>query len=251
MEVTNIKQTIEQLKASIFERICHRTLLQYTGTPFIHEKHLFFLLLPFLNGERWDEQVNEGAVTVGIIHASLFEHEKIDEFHATSKTQQLTVLSGDYYSGKYYEILAYSGNINLIRQMSKAILTRCENQIKIYEPNIWTLEEWFETLSILETRLIETFYNVYNFTNYVQIMKNSLLICRLQEELQFLLQKNESPFIKKMNEANVKNELLETIIQQEIDTLIQNLDDLTHSSNLRGELKQYILNQVAVSQERF
>lgn len=245
MDLTSIKNSIEQFKTSIFKHIRHRTLLQYTGNPFVHEKHLFFILLPFLNGEKWDEQMNEGAVSVGIIHASLSEHEKIDEYNATSKVQQLTVLSGDYYSGKYYEMLAYSGNISLIRQMSEAIIKRCEHQMKIYEPNNWTVEDWFNTLLTIETLLIENYYKIYNFTQYKEIMKNSLLIRRLQEELRNLQQGNDSTFIKKMNEVNEKNRSLEKIIHNEIDTLISELHDAVHSSILKDELKQYIMNEVA------
>lgn len=247
MDVMSIEKTIEQFRDSIFKQIYHRTLLQYTGNPFIHEKHIFFLLLPFLNGEKWDDQLNEGALSVGIIHVSLSEHEKIDEIDATSKSQQLTVLSGDYYSGKYYELLSASGNIHLISQMAKAVIVRCEHQMKIYEPNILTVEDWFETLKTLETELIESFYNAYNFTEYVQIMKNTLYIRRLQEELQSLKQGNDSIFVKKMKEANEKEqkESLEKVIQLEIDTLINRLNSMIHSSGLRNELKQYILNQVA------
>lgn len=247
MEEMNIKKTIEQFRNSIFKQIYHRTLLQYTGNPFIHEKHLFFILLPFLNGEKWDDQLNEGALSVGIIHVSLSEHEKIDEIDATSKSQQLTVLSGDYYSGKYYELLSSSGNIHLIFQMAKAVIVRCEHQMKIYEPNILAVEEWFETLKTIETELIESFYKAYNFTEYVQVMKNALYIRRLREELQNLKQGNDSIIVKKMNEANEKEqkESLEKIIQIEIDTLMNRLNSIVHASNLRDELKQYILNQVA------
>lgn len=253
MNGTNIQKTIEQLKSNILEQINHRTLLQYTGHPFVDDKYMFFLLLPFLNGEKWDEQLNVGALTVGIIFVSLSEHEKIDEYNATSKIQQLTVLSGDYYSGRYYEILSYSGNIKLIRQMSKAIINRCEQQMKIYEPNIWALEEWFETLSSIEAGLIESFYNIYDFAQYVQIMKNALLISRLQEELQNLLQGNETIFAKKMKEANERelNTPLEWVLEKQINTLMNQLQAIVDSSNLKDELKQYIIGKVAYSHERF
>lgn len=253
MNGTNIQKTIEQLHSNILEQINHRTLLQYTGHPFIDEKYMFFLLLPFLNGETWDEQLHEGALTVGIIFVSLAEHEKIDEYNATSKVQQLTVLSGDYYSGRYYEILAYSGNIQLIRQMSKAILKRCEQQMKVYEQNVWVLEEWFETILSIETELIESFYKVYGFAQYIPIMKNTLLIRRLQEELQNLLQGNESIFVKKMEEANVKevDVPLEMVLEKQINTLMNQLKTIVDSSNLKDELKQYIIDKVAYSHERF
>lgn len=250
MDGTNIQQKIEQLRASIFEAIKHRTLLQYTGNPYIKENHLFYILLPFLNGEVLNDEQYEGAVTVGIIHASLEEHEKIDENNATSKIQQLTVLSGDYFSGKYYEILANSGNIPFIRELSKSILSKCEYQMKVYEQDNPTVPEWIDILSSIESIVIECYYKFYGHTSYDRIMKIALLIRRLQEELHGFEQGKESTFMIKMNAANKgtgNNKTLEAIIQREIDTLKSNLQAVLDSSNLKDDLKQYIIGQVAHS----
>ncbi|WP_052344360.1 heptaprenyl diphosphate synthase component 1 [Bacillus ndiopicus] len=183
MHATNIQKAIQQLKESIFVRVRHRALLQYTGAPVVDENQLFFLLLPFLNGEPWHEGLQESATTVGIVQASLFEHDKIKEKDAISKEQQLTVLSGDYYSGRYYEILAHTGNIVLIQKLAQGIVERCEQEIAAYEHTYRTMEQWVNNLSLIETAIIRKFYEAHGFNKYSAVMVHALTIQRLQNEM--------------------------------------------------------------------
>ncbi len=249
MDATYIQGSIEQLKTNIFMHVRHRTLLQYTGTPVLNENQLFYLILPFLNGEKWSEYIDISAITVGIVHASLYEHDKIHETNATTKEQQLTVLSGDYYSGRYYEILAHSGNITLIRQLSEGIVNRCEHQIKVYESNETSLEQWFDTISVIQTELIRRFYQVFNFEQYSSLMHTGLLLLQLKEEARHLQQGHETSFIKKMIESVMNEEKsLEQYLLEKIDMLQDLLHEYLQSSTfLNDDLKRYIKHQVEFS----
>ncbi|SOC20096.1 heptaprenyl diphosphate synthase [Ureibacillus xyleni] len=244
MDATYIQESIEQLKTNIFMHVRHRTLLQYTGDPVLDENQLFYLLMPFLNGEKWNEQIQKSAITVGIVHASLSEHDKIDEKNATSKEQQLTVLSGDYYSGRYYEILAQAGNIPLIKQLSEGIAIRCEHQIKVYETNSLTLNDWYETISVVQTELIKRFYQVYGFEQYSTFMHTSLLLLQLQKELHYIQKGNKSLLQEKMIESATKEgQPFELLLQQKIDDLKDLLHEYLRSSTIKDELKLYIEQQ--------
>ena len=103
MIAAQINNEVQALKLNIYNEIHHRILLKNTGIPFLKDEQLFFMLLPFLQGEKYDDVMKACVSSVGIVHASLEEHEKIKELSAEDKEQQLTVLSGDYYSGRYYE----------------------------------------------------------------------------------------------------------------------------------------------------
>lgn len=246
MDATYIQQSIEQLKTNIFLHVRHRTLLQYTGNPVLDENQLFYLLLPLLNGEKWNEQTDESAITVGIVHASLFEHEKISEKNAVSKEQQLTVLSGDYYSGRYYEILARSGNISLIRQLSEGIANRCEHQMRVYESKQYTIQKWYEAISVIQTELIKRFYQVYQFEQYSVYMHTGLLMLQLKKELLNLQKGEPSRLFKKMIESISEDEFsFEQMIQNEIESLKRLLNEYLQSSVLKDELKLYIKQQEA------
>lgn len=248
MDATYIQQSIEQLKTNIFMHVRHRTLLQYTGTPVVNENQLFYLLLPFLNGEKWNKQIDESAITVGIVHASLYEHEKINEKNALNKEQQLTVLSGDFYSGRYYEILARSGNISLIRQLSEGIVSRCEHQMKVYESNQYTIDQWYETISVIQTELIKRFYQVYKFEQYSAFMHTGLLLLQLLEEYRHLQQGKPSILFKKMIESAEDEKLFESMIENQISSLKNLLNEYLQSSNiLKDDLKLYIKQQIALN----
>ncbi|RHW39320.1 heptaprenyl diphosphate synthase [Lysinibacillus yapensis] len=246
MNATYIQQAIEEFKNNISLHVRHRTLARYTGLPVSDESQLFYLLLPFLNGEQWDGQLEESAITVGIVHASLNEHDKIDEKNATSKEQQLTVLAGDFYSGRYYEILARLGNIPLIRQLSEGIAIRCEHQIKIYESTHYTLEEWYQSISVKHTELIKRFYQVYQFEHYTTFMHTNLLLLQLQKELQQLQNGKPSNLFMKMGESVSNDEkLLELKVLEEINSLRRLLNEYLQSSTfLKDELKLYIQQQL-------
>lgn len=240
MSATAIKQSIKQLQSNIFMHVRHRALLQNVGEPSLKQEQLFFIQLPFLNGEPVNEERNISATTVGIVHASLCEHEKIRELDATSKQQQLTVLSGDYYSGRYYQLLAQTGNITLIQKLSKGIVNRCEQQIKLYEPVQRSVNEWIDSLSVIECELIEQYYEVYGFTSYIQLMKKTLTYLRLKEDLQ-LLQSGEECFLRKVFLIeNMISELVLTELQQELMKRQNELQELVKHTSLQQELKQYI-----------
>jgi len=85
MNATYIQNSIAQLKTEIFMDVRHRTLQKYTGLPVLDENQLFYLLVPFFNGEEWQQEEREAAITVGIVYAALAAHDHIKELNATSK----------------------------------------------------------------------------------------------------------------------------------------------------------------------
>lgn len=244
MNATFIPQETEQLKMTILERIQHKTLLKYTGTPLINDNQLFFLLLPKLNGELWDDNTAIGATTVGIVHASLAEHDKIKALNATSKAQQLTVLSGDYYSGRYYEILAHAGNIPLIRKISEGIVSRCEHEITVYHYDNRSVTDWIHSMATIDTVLIERFYEVYHYEKYIPIMKEALTIARLKREFS-LYETGQQTVFSLMMQKSINPASLPDTIQHEIKTRTDKLQALVAASSLNEELRQAILKLVS------
>lgn len=244
MDATTIGQAVGQLKTYILDNIQHNTLLKYTGTPLLNEKQLFFLLLPKLNGEVWTEETTTSAMTVGIVHASLAEHDKIHEINATSKEQQLTVLSGDYYSGRYYQLLAQTGNIELIRKLSEAIVDRCEHEITVYEKEGRDFHDWVQALTVIETALIERFFYVYRFDGYREVMQETLTIARLNRELDVLRQEEPSVYVKGM-QVSLAGKSVEEALQQEISKRKQALHAILEVSTYSEALKQAIVDMVS------
>lgn len=250
MDAINIMNSIEQLKTNISNQLHHSTLSKYSDYPLLNENQLFFLLLPLLNGDNWDDDLHTSVTTVAIVHASLNEHEKIDEYNATSKEQQLTVLSGDYYSGRYYQLLAKTGNIFLIRKISRGISNRCEQQIKVYEKNKLTVRQWLDYIVTIETELISNFYSFYEFDKYDRVMTKSLVLHRLHNELMNYKNGHMTTFIKMINSSLESPLTFERVIGQEVNKLSEQLNEYLQSSSLlNDDLKLYIKNQLALVQK--
>ncbi len=241
MSATFITQSVQALKSNIYQFVRHRALLQNVGQPMLQEEQLFFIQLPFLNGENMTKEREISASTVGIVHASLQEHEKIKETDATSKQQQLTVLSGDYYSGRYYQLLAQTGNITLIQKLSKGIVNRCEHQIKIYEQEQRTLQQGIESLMAIECELIEQYYDVFEFSYLSKVMKETLTYLRLNKELALLKNGKES-FLTKVLCLRDQSAIvsIQNDLQLEQAKRQQQLLELVEQMNLKQELKQHI-----------
>ncbi|MBG9452822.1 heptaprenyl diphosphate synthase [Lysinibacillus sphaericus] len=249
MNATYIQNSIAQLKTEIFMDVRHRTLQKYTGVPVLDENQLFYLLVPFLNGEEWQQEEREAAITVGIVYAALAAHDHIKELDATSKEQQLTVLAGDFYSGRYYEILAKSGNVALIRNLSQGIVQRCEHQIKVYEAEKRTLEQWYASITNIESGLISKFFELYSFGTYIPIVEKSLLILRLEREWA-THQRGQVTLMSKVLEESARyagvtygNVIQDKIVQLKTE-LLQVLED---ASFLQGDVKQALQAYVEAS----
>lgn len=228
MDVTTIERAIRQLKQNILNNIHHETLFQHLGEPTLLDQQLFFLILPKLNGEKWDQSVETAVISAGVVHASLAEHAKINEEEIT-KEQQLTVLSGDFYSGRYYQVLAHAQNVQLIKLLSKAVVKRSEKTIALIEAQVSTLESWVEAITVIETALIESFYEQYGFTNYLPLAKQALTVAKLNNIINAIDEYEPIPsFITKES------------LQQVIDTLQQALHQRLTQSNLSNELQNAI-----------
>ncbi|GAB0166739.1 heptaprenyl diphosphate synthase component 1 [Lysinibacillus sp. CTST325] len=246
MNATYIQNSIAQLKTEIFMDVRHRTLQKYTGLPVLDENQLFYLLVPFINGEEWQQDEREAAITVGIVYAALAAHDHIKELDATSKEQQLTVLAGDFYSGRYYEILAMSGNVALIKNLSQGIVARCEHQIKVYEAEKRSIEQWFASITNIESGLISKFFELYSFSDYIPIVEKSLLILRLERELA-AYQRGQVSLMSKVLEESARSagviygDVIKNKIVQLKTELLQVIED---ASFLQGDVKQALQARV-------
>ena len=182
MNETFITQHVEQYKKNISMQSHNKTLLRYTGLPVVKEERLFFTLLPLLNGEDWNESMYVSSIAVSLIFSSLAAHDLVKEDNATSKEQQLQVLAGDYYSGRYYQLLANAGEIELIQQLSTGVATISELKTRFYDDEEYTFDELIQSIQIIESKPIEQFFEYYGFHEYVFLMKEALLLVALKKE---------------------------------------------------------------------
>lgn len=176
--IERLDNYIDELQYSIRQPIVERDV----GKAPIDRQKAFLLLLPLLNGERWTEEMNSAALAIGAVHAAFDAHDEIDEYDATSKEQQLTVLAGDHYSGIHYRLLASIPNFQLIRSLSEAIGRVNEVKTTLLETPPRDIEEMLELIGIVESECMIEFFHAYGFSKYSLLVETTLPLLWLQQK---------------------------------------------------------------------
>ncbi|WP_419961915.1 heptaprenyl diphosphate synthase component 1 [Psychrobacillus sp. BM2] len=239
-----IKQHIKQYKEGILKQVQQNTLLKYTGAPAIDEERLFFTLLPLFNGEEWEQSQRKSAIAVTLIFSALAAHDLVKELNATTKEQQLQVLAGDYYSGKYYQLLASDKQLDLIKQLSNGVATISEQKTRFYDRQLYSFEELMQSIQLIESKSIEQLYDYYSFHEYVFVMKESLLLIALKKELAAYEQGGQPFYISKSSQLQANINLLQVEIKK-VESLL--IAEITNSELLEDQLKNIMLNKLMKS----
>ncbi|SDN01160.1 heptaprenyl diphosphate synthase [Psychrobacillus sp. OK028] len=238
-----IKQHIKQYKDGILKQVQQKTLLKYTGAPVIDEERLFFTLLPLLNGEEWEDSQSKSAIAVTLIFSALAAHDLVKESSATTKAQQLQVLAGDYYSGKYYQLLASDKQLDLIQQLSEGIAAISENKTRFYDRQLYSFDELIQSIQLIESKSIEQFLEYYSYHDYVFFMKESLLLITLKKELAAYEQGEQPFYISKSSQLQANLNLLQTEIKK-VESLL--INEIKNSELLQDQLKSIILSKLKI-----
>jgi len=112
----------------------HDMLSLYTELPAFPQARIR-LLAACLNAYGVEKEHHElYAVVVALVQMGLDTHDRIDTdisqlSESAMRTRQLNVLGGDYYSSRFYNLLAQAGKVGMIRKLSEAV---CEvNRLKM------------------------------------------------------------------------------------------------------------------------
>ncbi|MFC5603253.1 heptaprenyl diphosphate synthase component 1 [Sporosarcina koreensis] len=165
-----IQNYIREVERSIQEPILNRDL----GKMPLDEAKAFFLLLPMLNNEEWTTELNISAIAVGAVHAAFDMHDRVDILDATSKEQQLMVLSGDHFSGIHYRLLSSLPDFKLITSMSEMIGHINETKTNLLMEGSDGTEELIDSMISIESGCIVEFQRRYGFTRYSTIVETAL-----------------------------------------------------------------------------
>ncbi|WP_342509846.1 heptaprenyl diphosphate synthase component 1 [Sporosarcina sp. FSL K6-2383] len=174
MERQKIKQHIENYISDVEHSLSEPIVDRDVGRLPIDAAKAFFLLLPLLNGERWTEHVHTAAIAVGAVHAAFDAHDAINVSDATSKQQQLTVLSGDHYSGIHYRLLASISELGFIQSLSRTIGYINEVKTSLHQKVPNEPARLVEAVRIIEAGCITDFLHTFGFSQYTMLANVAL-----------------------------------------------------------------------------
>ncbi|WP_172369403.1 heptaprenyl diphosphate synthase component 1 [Sporosarcina jiandibaonis] len=174
MERENINCYIDNYIGELRHAVRQPILERDVGDVNVDKAKVFFLLLPLLNGERWTDSTHAASIAVGAVHIAFDAHDTIHHQDATSTLQQLTVLSGDYFSGVHYKILAALPDIYFVRTLSTTIGQINELKTNFYKNSPRDVQELLETVESIEANCISDFLYTYGFSEYVPLASTAL-----------------------------------------------------------------------------
>lgn len=183
MERQKIKQHIENYKLAVERSIYEPIVNRDVGHMTVDTAKAFFLLLPMLNGERWTDRLNTAAIAVGAVHAAFDAHDMINVSNATSKRQQLTVLSGDHFSGVHYRLLASIPELGFIRSLSGTIGKINEVKTTLHDQLPGEPKQLAEAIRIIEAGCIVDFLDTFGFSQYAALANAALPLLMLNNKI--------------------------------------------------------------------
>lgn len=222
-----MQETIDQLKNQIHKQIHHSFLKSVVDIPVLDDEKLIMLYHMFQESDCPSEQINTNIVSVMLVQAALDTHDSVSvgplEDEKEKKSQQLTVLAGDYYSGLYYNLLANNKDVSFIRHLSVAIGIINEHKMYLYINENQTVEKAFENLRMVETFLLQYVAEYFQLPLWRSFFREYFFLRRLfTEKERYKRSQPSSVFTALINSKNKKDFF--TFHQEKFTQLPQVLD---------------------------
>lgn len=138
---------------------------KHTAIPALPDARLR-LLHVFLEASEFAGRSEVYGTVTALLQTGLDIHERVapgddSEEEQAMRTRQLKVLAGDYYSSRFYELLAAAGEVEMIAELSRAIADvnrrKMELYLRIQGGEAPELREYLDEVAGIKVRLFEGF----------------------------------------------------------------------------------------------
>ncbi|NGP43703.1 heptaprenyl diphosphate synthase component 1 [Bacillaceae bacterium SIJ1] len=191
------RETLNELRKRMNKRLDHPALRHAVPVPEIDEDRMLFLYAMMKEANFTEEDTRTYIVPVMLVQLAMDTHEFVrpqskEISNNDREQQQMTVLAGDFYSGMYYRLLSYTGDINFIRAVSQGVKVINEAKVKLYEETSQTVEQVLDVIVHIETSILGSVAEFLQTPSLKMIAEDFFLLKRLIKTRQ----KNEhaSPF---------------------------------------------------------
>jgi heptaprenyl diphosphate synthase len=194
----DIRKQLSEMKELVGQKVSHSYLLKFIQAPYIDEDKLLILISILNQIEMSGKQLGNYALTTMLIQIALDTHDHVpndseeDEENGSSKTKQLTVLAGDYYSGLYYMLLADTDDIQMIKALSMGIKEVNEHKISVFQKEFDGIEKLMSSIKMIESSLLIKFIEYFQVDVWKEVVINFLFVKRLINEREQYIQVGSS-----------------------------------------------------------
>lgn len=220
---------VEEIKNQFYHLTKHQYLQTYLPRPVVDEDKIRFLYA-MLNENLSEKDAQLFTLSALLVQAGLDIHEEVSlqdvQSDSLRKKRQLTVLAGDYYVGLYYHMLAKHKHVPLIQVISNTIQEINEVKMNTYENHDRKYEDLEETVSIIETGLMQNIADYFEQGAWKELIKDFFYLKRLVSEKSEWLSGKQTPLLKSIIKDTLQLEDAVGIVEQKVeevkDRLIRN-----------------------------
>jgi len=182
MSLQESLKLVASIRENIQQKIKHYYLYKYIELPYIDEDRIILLLNSMVDRNIPKNDMEKIVTSAMLVQIALDTHGKVSNFGEDLKKRQLLVLSGDYYSGLYYKILAEVDNIPLIKALAEGIKIVNESKIVLYQNEGIDIDTYMKYLKRAESSIVTKFCSYFGNSHLTPIVEDFLFLNRLLSE---------------------------------------------------------------------
>lgn len=198
MKIHLTTEHLHDLKQRIEWLLKQEYLMKYLGRPEIDRDKLVLLTGMYLDAKYPKQKAELFIFATMFVQCALDTHDLVFEGNLTDSKKivqrQLTVLGGDYFSSLYYQMLAKSGEVEMIATIAKAIREVNENKMRIYLPAEKKPQtaSFIKNIQKMESALIAKQAERLELKEWKRFSECYFLVRRLRQEIAWLDAGNDS-----------------------------------------------------------
>jgi heptaprenyl diphosphate synthase len=201
IRLQDIRHKFSYIKEQVEKKVFDSYLLKYIEKPMIDEEKLLILILIMDQLELSFKEMQNFALSTMLIQIALDTHEYITQYSINEKNRQLTVLTGDYFSGLYYKLLADSEDIAMIRALSYGVKEINEHKVFVYQNKTTDTDKLMSDIMIIESSLFVKVAEYFKVDNWSEFISHYLLFKRLLKEKSKFLQGGSTKIFEALQKA--------------------------------------------------
>ena len=179
----------EKIHRRILSKASHPYLVRHLNGLAVNETKLQSLILLLGPVEITAEEKGRYIMAAMLLQTALDIHDgvtetEIGEDNGQLRDRQLTVLSGDFYSGLYYHILAELGQTDLIKALAEGIKIINEEKIVLGQFKLANEQAILDSFKKIESSLLAKMGTCLNIPDLIGVFEEFLMAERLLKEKQ-------------------------------------------------------------------
>lgn len=211
-QMTNsIQAKLELWRHDIEEILSHPILIEHTGRPRLSDLKMASIYLPLLEKDMADDVKAYHATA--IIYLALSCHDHVLQSGTLQKSQQLQVLAGDYYSGKYYQLLSENGYRELITRLTDSIRLMTESRSFLYVQDTSDEEAMVHARKVIVTEPTRALFTEMDTLQFMP----------LAEQLALFEDFDKLPYSLEWMVSEIKQELEQSHLGEEVKNSLMQL----------------------------